>query len=132
MCVDQLVNPTADFVPVHRGLPTKKHYVDATIFADHYSDFTYMHLMTDLDVEATVGAKQSIERLAPDYDLKIKHYHADNGLFDTKVFKQLVQVENQTLKFCGVNAHHQNGKKEWCIKDVTKGARMVLLHDVHR
>jgi hypothetical protein len=36
------------------------------------------------------------------------------------------------LSFCGVNAHHQNGKAERRIKDVTEGARTALLHAIHR
>ena len=47
----------------------------------HFSDFTYVHLMTDMNTEATVEAKQAFERLAGQHDIKIQHYHADNGLF---------------------------------------------------
>jgi hypothetical protein len=53
-------------------------------------------------------------------------------LFDSKVFKEAIQKSQQTLSFCGVNAHHQNGKAEVRIKDVTTGARTALLHAAHR
>lgn len=130
--IDQLVSPTPGFVPIHRGLPTRKRYVGATIFVDHCSDLTYIHLMTTLDAEATVEAKQCFERFAMDHGVTVKHYHADNGLFDTKSFKQSIQRAKQTLSFCGVNAHHQNGKAERRIRDVTEGARTALLHAAHR
>ena len=55
--VDQLVSPTAGFVPINRGNPTKQRYIGATIFVDHYSDFTYCHLMTVMNAESTVAAK---------------------------------------------------------------------------
>ena len=46
--VDQMVSRTMGLVPTHRGIPTTKRYVGATVFADHNSDFTYVHLMTEL------------------------------------------------------------------------------------
>ena len=53
-------------------------------------------------------------------------------MFDTKAFKASVTKAQQTLSFCGVNAHHQNGKSEQRIKDVTEGTRTSLLHAAHR
>lgn len=130
--VDQLISPTPGFVPTHRGKPTLKRYVGATVFVDHFSDFTYVHLMTKMNAEETVEAKLAFERVARSYGVRIQHYHADNGLFDTKLFKDYVNKANQTLSFCGVNAHHQNGKAENRIKDVTTNARTSLLHAAHR
>ena len=88
--------------------------------------------MTEMTAESTTKAKQAFERLAKTHNVVIKHYHADNGLFDTRLFKDSVKLSNQTLSFCGVNAHHQNGKAERRIKEVTTGARTVLLHAAHR
>ena len=60
--IDQLVSPTAGFIPTHRGTPTTKRYSGATVFVDHFSDFTYAHLMTgEMDAESTVEAKLSFE-----------------------------------------------------------------------
>ena len=47
--------------------------------------------MLKLDAESTVEAKQSFERAMNAHGLKVSHYHADNGLFDTKTFKASVQ-----------------------------------------
>ena len=130
--VDQLVSPTPGFVPTHRGQPTKARYVGATVFVDHFTDFTYVHLMIKLDADSTVEAKQAFERVANEHGVRIKHYHSDNGLFDTNVFRHAVSAAGQTLSFCGVNAHHQNGKAERRIRDITEGARTALLHAAHR
>ena len=130
--IDQLVSPTPGFVPLHRGKPTNKRYVGATVYVDHFSDFTYVHLMDTLDAETTVESKNAFERISAAYNVKIRHYHADNGLFDTKAFRNSVEKAGQTISFCGVNAHHQNGKAENRIKDVTTGARTALLHASHR
>ena len=43
--VDQLIVPTPGFIPTHRRTPTTKRYSGATVFVDHFSDFTYFHLM---------------------------------------------------------------------------------------
>ena len=130
--VDQLVSPTPGFVPTHRGYPTLQRYKGATVFVDHFSDFTYVHLMTEMNGATTVEAKQAFERLAHSHNVAIKHYHCDNGLFDTRIFKQSIEKANQTISFCGVNAHHQNGRAERRIKDITEGSRTSLLHASHR
>ena len=88
--------------------------------------------MTEMNAEATVKAKQAFERLSAAHNVKIRHYHADNGLFDTHTFKLSIQKSGQSLSFCGVNAHHQNGKAENRIRDITTGARTALLHASHR
>jgi hypothetical protein len=131
--VDQLVSPTPGFVPTHRGIPTTKRYTGATVFVDHFSDFTYTHLMVGQPTgETTVEAKLAFERVAASHGVPIRHYHSDNGLFDSKVFKTAIEKANQTLSFCGPNAHHQNGKAENRIKDITTGGRTQLLHASHR
>ena len=130
--MDQLVSPTSGFFPIHRGVPTTKRYLGATIFVDHFSDYTYAHLMTNRDGPSTVAAKEAFERILSTHGVKAKHYHADNGLFDTEVFKSSIKQAHQTLSFCGVNAHHQNGKAERRIGDVTQGTRTSLLHASHR
>lgn len=130
--VDQLISPTPGFVPTHRGKPTLKRYRGATVFVDHFSDSTYVHLITEMNAAATVEAKMAFERIAHSYYVVIKHYHCDNGLFDTKEFKLAIERANQTITFCGVNAHHQNGKAEQRVGDVTTNARTSLLHAAHR
>jgi hypothetical protein len=120
--IDQLISPTEGFVPTHRGTPTTQRYIGATVFVDHFSDFTYVHLMTKLDADSTVEAKLAFERVSASHGVVVKHYHADNGLFDTKTFRAAVLRSQQSLTFCGVNAHHQNGRAESRIKDVTTHA----------
>jgi hypothetical protein len=85
-----------------------------------------------MNTETTVEAKLAFERLSSSHGVTIGHYHSDNGLFDTKAFQASISKAGQTLSFCGVNAHHQNGKAENRIKDVTTGSRTALLHAAHR
>ena len=43
--VDQLFSYNPGLIPTHLGIPKTKRYLGATIFVDHVSDFTYVHLM---------------------------------------------------------------------------------------
>ena len=65
--------------------------------------------MTTCDLDQTIAAKIAFERLAASYDVKVKHYHADNGHFACKGFRDVVHAAGQKITFCGVGAHHQNG-----------------------
>ena len=58
----------------------------------------------------------------------IKSWHADNGRYAEKDFKEAVTFADQTITFCGVGAHHQNEIAETAIKKDTLQARTLLLH----
>lgn len=130
--VDQLESPIGGMVPQNKGLPTKRRYVGATVFVDHWSDLTYIHPMESLSADDTVAAKHAFERFAEAHGVRIAHYHADNGTFEAKAFQADVRSAGQTISYCGVNAHHQNGKAERRIRDITESARSMLLHAIHR
>ncbi len=55
--VDQLVSTQVGFIAQLKGTLTKKHYMAATIFVDHYSWLKYIHLMTKLTSKETMEAK---------------------------------------------------------------------------
>jgi hypothetical protein len=61
-----------------------------------------------------------------------KAYHADNGQFADKGFRDDCTSSNQTITFYGVGSHHQNGIAECKIKDITLGGRTLLLHAKRR
>ena len=52
--IDQFISPTPGFMPTHHGMHTMLHYKGATVFVNHFSDFTYVHLMTELNAESTI------------------------------------------------------------------------------
>ena len=130
--VDQLESPVPGFVPIAKGNPTSRRYIGATVFADHFSGLSYVHLMTSMNSEQTVEAKLAFERFAHKHGVTIKHYHCDNGRFADKVFLQSVEASHQTISFCGVSAHHQNGVAERRIRDLSESTRTMLLHASHR
>ena len=71
------------------------------------------------------------ERIIYSYGVTVFLYHENNGLFDTKKFKEACNTEKMTLRFFGIDSCHQNGKSEKIIKDVTTGASTALFHAYH-
>jgi hypothetical protein len=84
--------------------------------------------MRDFTIAETLLAKKAYEKLVRQAGHQVKHYRADNGRFADKAFHQSVNENDQTLDFCGVGAHHQNGLIENRNKALTLGARTLLLH----
>ena len=130
--MDQLESPVPGLVPIGKGQPTKKRFKGATVFVDHASDLTYVHLMHGLTTEETLEAKHEFERFAQRHGVTVQHYHCDNGRFADKEFINDVKNALQTISFCGVGAHHQNGIAERRIRDLTESARTMILHAAHR
>jgi len=125
--VDQLDATVPGLIAQLKGIPTTRRYNYATVFVDHYSKLSYIHLQQTLTSEDTVNAKKAFENYATTYGVTILHYHADNGRFADNAFRQHLKDNNQTITFCGVNAHWQNGVAEKRIRDLTENARAILL-----
>ncbi len=76
--------------------------------------------------------KIAFEKFAASHGVNIKHYHADNGRFKDKLFSKSIEEKGQTISFCGVGAHHQNGIAEKRIGDLQRRATTLLLHAQRR
>jgi hypothetical protein len=63
-------------------------------------------------------AKEAFEAFARNMGVRIQHYHDDNGRFADNGFVNAVNKQQQTISFCGVNAHFQNGIAEKRIRDL--------------
>jgi hypothetical protein len=75
-----------------------------------------------------VQAKTAYEAFASAHGVTIKHYHCDNGRFADNAYLDHVTKSGQTISYCGVNAHFQNGIAEKRIRDLQERARKQLLH----
>ena len=93
----------------------------ATLFVDHYSDNVYVFLMRDLTLDKTILAKQAYERFLSNLGVTSKAYHADNGCFADKGFRDECTSCHQVITFCGIGGYHQNGIAERKIKELTHG-----------
>jgi hypothetical protein len=79
--VDQMKSPTPGLVAQMTGSLTKARYETATIFVDHATDLSYVHLQKSASAVDTVEAKEAFERYARQHGVAISHYHCDNGVF---------------------------------------------------
>ncbi len=132
VAVDQMISATPGFIAQMRGFITRKRYKVTTVFVDHFSGLSFVYLQKSTSAEETVEAKRAFERYAKVHGVTIRHYHADNGIFIENEFVKAVEADKQTISYCAVNAHHQNGKAEKKIRDLQELARTMLLHAKQR
>ena len=130
--INQLESPVLGFVPIAKGQPTVCQYRGASVFVDHTSDFTCIHMHYHLTTDETIDAEHVFEGLAEQHRVRILHYQCVNGRFVDKAFVDDVQVAHQTITFCGIGAHHQNGVAKRCIRDITENAPTLLKINVKR
>ena len=130
--VDQMVSAIPGLIPQMKGFITYKRYEIATIFVDHFSGLSFVHLQKGSSASETIEAKHAFERYAKVHGVSIKHYHADNGIFEAREFQDAIFTDGQTISFCGVNAHHQNGRAEKKIRDLQELTRTMILHAQNR
>ena len=116
--IDQLESSTPGLIAQLKGRPTVQRYRAATIFVDHFSGLSYVHLQKTTNAEETVEAKEAFELFASSHGVQILHYHADNGRFADNRFRKAVTERRQTVSFCGINAHFQNGMAERRIREL--------------
>jgi hypothetical protein len=117
--VDQMDSSTPGLIAQLKGIPAR--------FVDHATNHTFVHLQQSNDATETLRAKHEYERIARSHGITIKQYHADNGrLVDNKWWEDALK-QGQQMTMCGVNAHHQNGKVERRIRELSDLARSSLL-----
>jgi hypothetical protein len=124
-CVGVVTKPS-----LSHGASTRYQY--ACVFVDHFSDFTYVHLLTSQDGDGVLAAKQAFEATADAQGIRIKHYHADNGIFAAKQWLTSCSDQHQGVSFAGVDSHHQNGRAERKIQSLQDLARCQLIHAAQR
>ena len=126
--LDHMVSAQPGLIPQMSGRLTNLCVMAATVFVDHFLDHVYMYLMKNLTLSETLLAKHAYERFLASLGVESKSYHADNVRFADKGFRDDCTSSNQTITFCGVGSHHQNGIAERKIKDITLVGRTLLLH----
>ena len=106
---DQIISAQPGLVPQSTGTLASKRITTATVFVDHFSDLSYVVLMTSCSGQEIHCANQEFEAWAASHGIRILHYHADNGCFAKTSFKEDLCLNAQSISICGVNAHSQNG-----------------------
>jgi len=132
VAVDQLESSIPGFKGQMTGKLTNQHIVASTIYVDHASDLSYVYHQTSITSEETLKSMLAFEKCAASHGINIKHYQADNGRFKDKLFSKSIEEKGQTISFCGVGAHHQNGIAEKKIGDLQRRATALLLNAQRR
>jgi transposase InsO family protein len=58
----------------------------------------------------------------------LQQFHTDNGIFTSKEFMEDLMDSEQSVRFSGVGAAHQNGSAERNIQTIANMARTMMLH----
>jgi hypothetical protein len=115
-----------------KGQPSTMRFKYASFWIDHASSLVYATFHPTKAATELLKSKAKFEEWASRYNVSIKSIRADNGVNAAQAFKDSCTKHRQKLTFCGVGAHWQNGIAERFIGTITKRARTILLHAMHR
>ncbi len=110
------------------GRSTSQQYVGGCLFVDHMSSYIHVEHQLGFSSSETIRAKQSYESHCLDHVIIRDSYLADNGVFKAIAFIKHIRDSAQRLRFCGVNAHHQNGIAERAVNTISDTSRAMMLH----
>jgi hypothetical protein len=117
--VDQMQSTAPGMVGQNKGIPMRQRY--------HYVTLSFVHLQKTSSGEETLDAKWTFEGFACSLNVQIQHYHADNGRFCETLWMNNVKGKGQTISFCRVNSHFQNGVAKRRISNLSDGARTSFM-----
>ena len=129
MSTVKLVSGQPGLIPQIGGHLTASRIWATNVFVDYFSDLLYVHLMQSTTQEETLNANAAYQRFFNNHGIKVCRYHANNKLYSKKSFWGAVADAGQTITYCGVSAHHQNGIETARIKNLRLVARTMLLYD---
>jgi hypothetical protein len=95
---------------------------------DHASSYVQNEHQLGFSAVETIQAKQAYEKFCLDHGVLIQDYLTDSGAFKASKFVQHIRESHQLLRFCGTNAHHQNGVAGRAIQTSSNMACAMILH----
>ena len=78
----------------------------------------YIYIQKTASCEKAIEAKKAFEQHSLVNGVKIKAYHADNGIFRANEWQKSYRGARQAFNFTGVNSHHTNKHAEKRIRDL--------------
>jgi hypothetical protein len=123
--VDQMVSTTPGFVAKSKEYQQLK---GTNMLQSLLITTPDILIYTNIASEQTMAAKHTFELMAKGAGVQIKHYHVDDGRFADNSFLKNVELQGQTITFCGVRAHFQNGIAEKRIRNLQERACTMLIH----
>ena len=102
----------------YKGGIINYHSASTIIYACHQVSFVACN---------TIAGKHLLDQFSASVGVNVQGYHADNHIFNSKEYIQDCELRGQKIKFCGVEAHYQNGCAERAIKAIMSWARTILI-----
>ena len=130
--VDQLESNSPVLITQLEGKLTQQCYKYAMVIIDQFSGYSFVYLQKRLRSKETVMAKHAFECSVEQHVMRILHYHADNGRLVDNAFIADCNMQQQSLSYCRVNAHFQNGIKEHRIRDLQEQTRTSMLYAMNK
>ena len=112
MSVDVMVSSTPGLIAQMSGFLTRNRYKYVCVFLDHHSDLSFTYMLQTQSTEEILKAKAAFEAYCESMQVRVKHYHSDNGIFAAGGWRQDCKDKRQGLSYAGVGSHHQNGRVE--------------------
>lgn len=88
--MDQFSSPVPSLIHSFQGKPLKKSISVCTIFVDHASGKSNIGYQSSANAEETIKSKEAFESMCNQSGVKVKKYHADNHIFNSRLFKEHV------------------------------------------
>ena len=128
VAIDQMKSPTAGLIAQMSGFIMKKQHRHATVFVDVVTGCGFACMQKTQSAEETLEAKKAFEKHSASHGVKVMNYHADNGTFMSRAWKNNCLSAHQGLTFTGVNAHHMDGHAEKRIRELQELARSMMIY----
>ncbi len=93
--VDQLISAQPGLLAQMSGHLTRRRISCATLFNDHFSNFTYCHLQVSSGHDETLAAKWAFEKFSRSCNVDIRAYRADNARFGEQAFRDECALQEQ-------------------------------------
>ena len=92
MCItiNKIESPQGGIIPALKRRKKSRKYHVATIFVEHFSKLTYVHFSESTTANKAVESTHAFEQYTETFGVNIQKYHAENGAFNTQVFKEII------------------------------------------
>ena len=95
--VDSFECSTKGLIGKIKGHLMRARYTAATVFVDHYSGLSYVHMQRDQTSVELMKSKMAFENFAGTHEVQVRNYHADNGRFAYNAFISDARYKNQGI-----------------------------------
>ncbi len=103
-----------------------------SILCDAASGYMAIYHQQGLTANETLQNVVSFERDAEELNINITGYQTGNGVFTSQSLITKLHENSETLRLSGVGAHLQNGVAENVITNISRKARVSMLHTALR